>query len=202
MCTPRCTRLKSRQRGLTMVELVIFIVVVSIAVIGILHILSLTTRHSADPQLRKQALSIAEGLLEEVQLARFTFCDPDDPNVETAASAADCASTAEILGPETGNSRPFDNVNDYVSAWGTPLAAFNDAGGNLVDAAGSNITSTGTYSATLTITPEAVNGVTSAISGTSTSSINALRITVTVNYANESLVLEGYRMRYAPTSVP
>lgn len=202
MCIPRCIQAACRQRGLTMVELIVFIVIISVAVVGILQILNVATRHSADPQLRKQALAIAEGLLEEVQLARFTFCDPDDADAETATGTAACVTTAESLGPETGDSRPFDNVNDYVSAWTVPQAAFNDASGNLVDAAGSNITSTGTYSATLTITPETVNGVTSSISGTSTASINALRITVTVNYANESLVLEGYRMRYAPTSVP
>lgn len=207
MCTrsPRCRFYPTwHQRGLTMIELVIFIVVVSIGVVGILQVLNVSTRHSADPQMRKQALAIAEGLLEEVQLARFTYCDPQDDHADTATSAADCASaaTTENLGPETGNSRPFDNVNDYVTAWATPQPAFNDAAGHLVDAAGNNIVPTGAYTATLALTPETVNGVTSAINGTSMAAINALRITVTVSYANESLVLEGYRMRYAPTSVP
>jgi MSHA pilin protein MshD len=49
-----------RQSGLTLVELVIFIVIVSIAVVGVLQVISLTTRHSVDPQTRKQALAIAE----------------------------------------------------------------------------------------------------------------------------------------------
>jgi MSHA pilin protein MshD len=196
-----------RQAGLTMVELVIFIVVVSIGVVGVLQVLNLTTKSSADPQLRKQALAIAEGLLEEVQLARFTFCDPADAKADIATAPGDCASavTTEVRGPEAGNVRPFDNVNDYVTtadAWGTAQSAFNDLVGNLVDAAGNSISATGTYTATLTITPETLNGVTSAIVGADMAQINALRITVTVNYANESLTLEGYRTRYAPNSVP
>ena len=41
--------IKRRQRGLTMVELIIFIVIVGVAVVGILQVLTLNTRSSADP---------------------------------------------------------------------------------------------------------------------------------------------------------
>ena len=34
-----------------------------------------------DPALRRQALAIAESVLDEVQLMPFTFCDPDDANM-------------------------------------------------------------------------------------------------------------------------
>ena len=64
---------------------------VGVAVLGVLRVISFTTANSADPQLRKQALVLAESMLEEVQLARFTYCDPmQDPAAETATSAADC----------------------------------------------------------------------------------------------------------------
>lgn len=61
-----------RQRGISLVELVMFIVIVSIAVIGTLLVMNLTTAHSADPLIRKQALAIAESLLEEIELQDFT----------------------------------------------------------------------------------------------------------------------------------
>jgi MSHA pilin protein MshD len=202
MCIPEPSR--SRQHGLTMVELVLFMVIVSVAVVGVLQILNVTTRHSGDPQMRKQALSIAEGLLEEVMLAQFTFCDPTDAQVETATSPAECANPvlAEGVGPETGNARPFDNVNDYVTAFGVPQPAFNanpaDANSTLVDAAGNPVAGTGTYRALLTIRQEDLAPVTVP----PTAPAVALRVTVTVSYGTEALALEGYRTRYAPNFTP
>ena len=112
------TRSAALERGVSLVEVVIFIVVVSLAVAGVLVAMDRTARNSADPLVIKQALAIAEALMDEVQLAPFTFCDPNDANVTTATSAAvgasGCAATVEAIGPEAGESRQtYDNVNDY-----------------------------------------------------------------------------------------
>jgi MSHA pilin protein MshD len=189
-----------------MIELIVFIVIVSVAVVGVLSILNLSSRRSGDPQMRKQALAIAEALLEEVETARFTYCDPADANAETAAGTSECAAAPEQVGPEPGNTtRPFDNVSDYVTAFNTAQHAFDNSGGVLVDAGGNNISVTGTYSATLTVTPEALNGIVSVAGGpgaANMATVNALRLTVTVSYGGESVTLEGYRTRYAPNSTP
>jgi MSHA pilin protein MshD len=199
MCT-RPTRL-STQNGLSLIELVIFIVIVSSAIAGILGVLNFTSQRSADPQQRKQALSIAEGLLEEVMSARFTYCDPSDANAETATSATvgtgGCATARETVGPETGNARPFDNINDYVSAFATPTAAFN-SGSNLTDISGTALPLSN-YTATVTVTPESLNGITSTADP---ETMEVLRITVTVSYGNDAISLDGYRTRYAPNFVP
>jgi len=79
---------KRRQRGLTLIELVMFIVIVGAAVAGIIGMIAMATRSSADPLIRKQALAIAEAMLEEVRLQPFTYCDPDDPTAATATSAS------------------------------------------------------------------------------------------------------------------
>ena len=73
-----------KARGLSLVELVVFIVIVSAAVAGIIGVIDVTTRSSVDPMIHKQALAIAEAVLEEVQLQPFTYCDPDDPGAATA----------------------------------------------------------------------------------------------------------------------
>ncbi|MFL6582279.1 MAG: prepilin-type N-terminal cleavage/methylation domain-containing protein, partial [Burkholderiales bacterium] len=78
------------QGGLSLVELLIFIVIMSLAVVGILGVLNLTAQKSGDPQVRRQMLAVAEAILEEVVFKPFTYCDPDDPNAATAAGAADC----------------------------------------------------------------------------------------------------------------
>jgi len=183
----------ARQGGVTLIELIIFIVIVGVAVMAVLGVLSMTTRNSADPLRRKQALMIAEGLLEEVQLAKFTFCQPGAGNVETAANAAACENgLAENWGAE-GGSRPHDNINDYVAAAGKPAAAF-DLNGRLSDANGNAMPVNG-YSASVTVTPQALGGIGAAGAAADT---EVLRIRVTVSYGSEQVVLDGFRTRYAP----
>ena len=176
------------QQGLTMIELVIFIVIVSVAVVGILAVLNLTTRHSADPLPRKQALAIAEALLEEVELMPFTDCDPDyyEPVGQTCAPGRN-----EAMGPETGEVRgslatPFDNVNDYNGF--TLAGGGSDIGGMVAVPAG--------YSATVAVVQDATFGP----GGSPLPAADALRITVTVTYNNgsDSITLTGYRTRYEP----
>lgn len=89
---PRASRRPSR--GLSLVELVVFIMIVSAAVAGIIGVIGVTTRASVDPLIHKQALAIAEAVLEEVQLQPFTYCDPDDP----AAATADLSGGAVTIG--------------------------------------------------------------------------------------------------------
>jgi len=59
------------QRGISLVELIMFIVIVSVALAGILLVMNVTTKNSADPLVHKQALAVAESLLEEVELQDF-----------------------------------------------------------------------------------------------------------------------------------
>ena len=46
-------RTQRRQRGLTLVELVMFVVIVSVAAAGILLVMNVTVQASADPMVRK-----------------------------------------------------------------------------------------------------------------------------------------------------
>ena len=120
------------QRGISLVELLLFIVIMGIALVAILQVQSRSVLMSAEPQLRKQALAIAESLLEEITLAKFTFCDPTDLLADTAANPAGCGAMAlqEAVNQEAGGSaRPFDNVNDYVTAFGVPTDYTTDAAG-------------------------------------------------------------------------
>jgi len=58
--------LKPIQQGLTLIELVVSIVVLSVAITGILMVMTQTTIASADPMLREQATAIARSYLEEI----------------------------------------------------------------------------------------------------------------------------------------
>lgn len=91
MCTPA----KAWQGGVTLIELIVFIVIIGAALAGVLSVLNVSVRGSADPLLPKQALAIAEGLLEEILLKSYT--DPDGTN--------------------TGETRAtYDNIDDFITA--------------------------------------------------------------------------------------
>jgi MSHA pilin protein MshD len=181
---------RRKSRGLSLVELIVFIVVVSAAVAGVLAALNLATRASADPMIQKQTLAIAEAVLEEVQLMPFTYCDPDDANAATALSAADCATTAEAIGREPGETRldavtPFDNVNDY-----------HDFGmsGTITDIAGNAIPGLTGYAVSVSVSALALGTVPAS---------DSLLITVTATGPGATtVVLHGYRTRYAPNALP
>lgn len=177
------------QQGLTLIELLLFVVVVSGALAGVLSVFMQAGAASADPGVRRQALAIAESLLEEVQLMPFTFCDGDDANVETASSPADCAGAAEAAGAESGEGRfatpQFDHVNDYHG--------YSMSGG-IRSIANAAVPGLAAYSASVSVAGAALNTI-SAGSG------DALRITVTVSGpGNTQITLDGYRSRHAPNS--
>ena len=58
-------------RGFTLVELTFFLVVLALGLAGILAVSTEAVLHSADPQARKQAVAIAESLMEEILLKAF-----------------------------------------------------------------------------------------------------------------------------------
>jgi MSHA pilin protein MshD len=186
----------ARQSGLTLIEMIMFIMIVGIALAAVIGVMNLSTKGSADPLRRKQALMIAEGLLEEVQLAKFTWCDPTSGNAgdENVRSSADC-NLAENWGPEAGGERPHDNINDYVRAAGQAEASFNDGAGVLVDANGDAMNVAG-YSATVSVIPESIGGI--PVADTTSADSDVLRIRVEVRYGAELVVLDAYRTRYAP----
>lgn len=176
-----------REGGLTMIELILFIVIVGVAVVGVLSAITLSTRTSVDPILRKQAMAIAESLVDEIRAARFSWCDDGDPNYLTATSSAGCQDRAEAVGLDGRTVvRPYDNVNDYVSTYGTPMAYTTDVIGTPFPAG---------YAATVTITEAAVGPAASAVPAG-----EALRVVVEVSYGNGTVQLETYRTRYAPNN--
>lgn len=159
---------RGRERGATLVELVVFIVVVSIALGSVLGLFALTTGRSADPLLVRQSLAIAESVLQEVLAQPVGSADPDGGD--------------DGQGPEAGETRgsttlPFDHVNDYhgyvmdgvVSADGTAVPAL--AG----------------YQARVTVVPQGFGGLPATY---------GWLVTVTVTAPDGStLALQGFRAR-------
>jgi MSHA pilin protein MshD len=213
-----------RQAGLTLIELVIFMVIVGVAAAGIMGVLNLGASHSADPVRRKQALMIAEALMEEVLQARFTFCNPNDPQADSVNAQTACT-TQLVIGTPAG-ARPFGNVANYAGAENAATRSFTNGAGVDVDINGRAL---GTNPANAAIGNMALAGITTTVTLryldaagalgpanpvnpstppaiTSTpDNIRALRITLRTTYgtgANDFVELDAYRTRYAPNLLP
>ena len=77
--------------GMTLIELIVAMVVISVALAGVMSVINYTTLHSADPVLRQQAIAIAEAYMEEITLKNYS-----DPDADGEGSRA-----------------LFDDVDDY-----------------------------------------------------------------------------------------
>jgi MSHA pilin protein MshD len=184
-------RSRSRYSGATLVELIVFIVIVSVGVAGMLLAINTATRGGTDPMIRKNALAIAEAMLEEVSLMPFTYCDADDANAATATSSLGCATTADGIGAEGTETRtaagaPYDHVDDYHNYHMSPT----------VDILGNQITGLETYITDVTVAAAALGGIATTDAN---GQANVLLITVTVQGPqNTTVQLQGYRTKYAP----
>jgi MSHA pilin protein MshD len=171
--------------------MIVGMVIISAVIAGLVPLVGLV-KNSADPMITKQAESIAEALMDEVRLAGFTWCDPADTNFATAASAAGCASpgTTEGMGPETGNVRPYDNVNDYNKFCAAPMTPITNMTGT------ADVSFSG-FTAKICISPYALDLTTL---GSDIKTDPALKIDITVSKGSTSFTLTGWRTRYAPNA--
>ena len=106
------------QLGLTFVELIISMLIISVAVIGVFSAYSTSIAHSADPMIQQQAVSIAEAYMDEILAKAYDELD--------ASGAAEGALGAEA--DETSRAQ-FDDVNDYLAL---PDNLVRDQDGNAI----------------------------------------------------------------------
>lgn len=179
MCTPDAAlpgvRRAAATRGTTLVELVIFIAVISVGLVGTLLVMNYTARHGADPMVREQALLVAESYMEEILAKRFI--DPTSGTTRTCPTAE-------------GGRTNYDNVCDYNGLSDTGV---RDQFGNAV---------TGLENYNVAVVVSGGSGISLGPAGNAvanTGSVRALRVDVTVTYSGDpdfSVVLTGYRTHY------
>lgn len=131
---------RARQRGITIIEMVITIVILGIALVSITQMISSGLRSSANTLTETRAVALAQSYLDEIFGKRF-----DDLSNPRGIPPCRTNCTAELLfGPEDGlGGRPdngendrvdFDDVDDYhglYEGWGqlTPFNVLRDAEG-------------------------------------------------------------------------
>ena len=120
-------------RGFSLVELIVLIVVVSIALAGVLMVFATAVRGSADPLVLKQALAIAEALMEEIQLNSYSPL----PGVG-------------VVDPRSN----FDDVDDYNG--------YTTGGGGIKAIDGTLVAGLGAYNVSVTVATPGLNAVAEA----------------------------------------
>lgn len=181
---------RSCQRGLTLVELIVAIVIIGVCVAGVMATYTNAVRSSADPMMVKQSYAIAEALLEEAQQAPFLFCDANDPRAEIASGPGDCTGG---FGPPAP-ARPFDDVRKYNGR------SFTTAPGNRISGVDNvEIPGLEAYAANITVAPAALGATTANPIAAAESVLITVRVTAPDGNAYS---LEGYRTRYAPNAAP
>jgi MSHA pilin protein MshD len=174
MCGAPRTDRSRRQHGTTLVEVIIFILIVSIAVTAVVNALATAVKASSDPLILRQSLAIGESLIQEIDSQPYAQKDPYNP------SGPD-----DAIGPEPGESRagsplPFDNPNDY--------AGYTETG--IVAPDGTAVTGLGSYSASVTATQQAMGNV--------PASDGLLVVVTTTGPDGQPVTLTTFRARYAP----
>ncbi|MGC2519927.1 MAG: type II secretion system protein [Burkholderiales bacterium] len=125
---------RPRAAGFSLIETIVFIVIVSVALVGVLSVLNLTAARSADPMQIKQAVAIGEGFIDEI-------------------FSRDYSNPAGYAGPSTDPRSKFADVDDYNGYVATTTPGIYTRGGT-------SIAGLTQYSVTVSVAPEAaINGV-------------------------------------------
>jgi MSHA pilin protein MshD len=164
----------TRQPGFTLVELVVFIVVVAVGISGILSVMTFTSRHSADPMVREQALLVAESYMQEILLK--SFLDPS-------------AGTTRVCPVKEATRAAYDNVCDYNG-----LA---DTGAR--DQLGNAIAGLSAYNVSVSVTGNTTVDLNGITNGPAANQVRVLRVDVEVRHSDSpdfSVFLTGYRTNY------
>jgi MSHA pilin protein MshD len=159
---------KRAQRGFTLIEMIVAIIVIGVGMAGVLLAYSVNVRGSADALVGKQLIAISETMMEEVLLHPFA---PPVGSAGVGSAGGACGgpgSTADRTG--------FDEVSDY-NGYQTP---------NICDADGNPVNLLNGYRVAVVVAPAAVGGIGVA---------DALRVTVTAARGQQTMVLDGFKVR-------
>jgi MSHA pilin protein MshD len=167
------------QPGFTLIELIMFIVIVSVGLTGVLLAFSTTVKSSADPMILKQALRIAEGAMQEVLQKEYQN-DPTGDNAATPALGCTPTTTPTCVLNTPADRANYNDVDDY--------SGFSQTGIKQLD--GTTAVS-GLEAYTMSISVDATTATLGSLAAP-----NVKKITVTVSGSNQTISLVGYRTKY------
>ncbi|MEM9620718.1 MAG: prepilin-type N-terminal cleavage/methylation domain-containing protein [Pseudomonadota bacterium] len=94
-----------RPDGFTFVELIVTMLVITVAALAVAQGLAMGTRHSADSLLHEKSIILAQAYLDEIRAARYAE--------NTPAGGVPPCSACGAIGAEGESRAEFDDVDDY-----------------------------------------------------------------------------------------
>ncbi|UTW44729.1 prepilin-type N-terminal cleavage/methylation domain-containing protein [bacterium SCSIO 12696] len=164
----RCSTFNS-ETGFTLVEMVVFLVVISIGLGALIAVYNQSLINSVDPLVRVKMLEIAQSQLDEVAARKYDENTPTGgvPACGSAETGAQPCSFGLDTGENLTNAASLDDVDDFHN-YSTTVSGYNSA--VTVNLAGTEL--------------GIANG-------------NAKRITVTVTASTgDTLTLSSYRVNF------
>jgi MSHA pilin protein MshD len=138
-----------RQRGVTLVELIVAITIVAIAVGGILGAISAIASRSADAMVQQQAIAIAQAYLDEI-LQRWVV-DPNGTPANTGRGSWDTVDQYNGLA-DTGAHDQYGNAIASLAGYNVSVAVTpSGALGGIASAAARRIDVTVTHASNVTV---------------------------------------------------
>lgn len=178
----------ANQSGVTLVEMIIAIVIISIASVALLQGLGLQTQRNVDPMIQTQAQALARQFLDEAMSRTFfeTSADPRvDPSI-SQAEALDSATDTSARDNNATNRLAFNNIFEYQD--------YNQPAQNID---GSSIDELSGYQINIDIdhSPGLILGTITNPVASCPPAIFLITVTVT-DPRGQSVQLQGYRASY------
>jgi MSHA pilin protein MshD len=122
---------RADQRGFTLIELVVTMLIISIAALGVTYSLGLGLRHQSDSLWQAKAVALAESYMEEILARRYDENSPLGGPPPCSTTTIACSAPGAFGDGETR--AQFDDVDDYdglieqppLDAYGNPRADYD-----------------------------------------------------------------------------
>lgn len=101
-----------RNPGFTLIELIVFIVIVSVGLAGILLPIMNNVRNSADPMIARQMVLIADSLMDEI-MAKDTLVGTDTSGIRSQFDGVMNYNGYSTTGIQTIDGSPIDGLAGY-----------------------------------------------------------------------------------------
>ncbi len=110
-----------RQLGFTMIETVMFIVVIGIALSVVVMQFRQSIGHSHEPYVRQRGIALMNAYMDEIVRKRWNECTPVGGGwIDTVASICPDGSSIPGIGPDGENRSQFDDIDDYHGVSDSP----------------------------------------------------------------------------------
>lgn len=172
-----------RQRGFSLIEIILFIAIVGVAMAGISATYVNATAHSHEPYLRQRALAVANAYMDEILRKRWNENTPIGGGcINTGSSCAASAVVPVAIGDDEGGVRSnYDDVDDYNAL----------AGGQLpTDSNGTAMPGYAGFNVKVEVTQPAA-----AWNALPAADVRLIKVTVT-SPNGETIALDAYRVNY------